>query len=179
MFDLKHTAIDGFWELQPIVRPDHRGRFVKTMHADWFRAHYLKCDFTEQYYSVSKQRVLRGLHFQTPPYQHAKLVCCLVGEILDVALDLRAGSPTFGRHACLELSSTKANSAYLAEGLAHGFYVRSTEAVVHYSLTTVYAQECDKGIHWNSAKIAWPDQAPIVSERDMSLPCLSEFRTPF
>ena len=100
------TKIAGCYELKPRMLADERGAFVKTFNADWFRELGLRADWTEQYYSLSKKRVLRGLHFQVPPHQHAKLVYCTLGEVFDVAVDLRVGSPSFGDYVGVVLSAT-------------------------------------------------------------------------
>lgn len=179
MFEEFETAIPGFYKLQPTVREDHRGRFVKTVHRSSFSAHGLRADFAEQYYSVSIRNVLRGLHFQRPPWDHAKLVYCVSGAVFDVAVDLRAGSPTYGHSASVELTAEGAELAYLVAGLAHGFYTVSETATLVYNVTSEYAPGYDAGIHWASAGISWPAEEPIVSERDSHLPALADFETPF
>jgi len=178
MFEKRETGIPGCFELQPIVRADSRGQFVKTFHNEYFESNDLETDFTEQYYSVSKQGVLRGMHFQSPPHNHSKLVYCTAGTVLDVALDLRVGSPTFGDHISLELSADSGNMLYLPEGLAHGFYAAS-EATMVYNVSTVYAPESDGGVLWSSIGMDWPNQAPDLSERDTTFPTLDEFESPF
>lgn len=171
---LVDTKISGCVEILCHGREDERGSFVKIFHQGWFEQHGLRSDFVEQYYSVSHRGVLRGLHFQKPPAEHAKLISCLEGNVLDAVVDLREDSPTFGQHVLKELSSAACNMLYLAEGLAHGFYVLSETATLVYSVTSVYSPEYDSGIHWKSAGIDWPAENPIVSKRDRSLPRLSE-----
>jgi dTDP-4-dehydrorhamnose 3,5-epimerase len=172
--ELKSTAIEGCFEIMSHIHSDVRGRFVKTFHADWFESHRLRTDFVEHYYSVSRRRVLRGLHFQLPPAQHAKLVYCTDGAVMDAVVDIRPRSATFGKHILRELGAGSANMLYLAEGLAHGFYVLTESATLMYSVTSAYAPECDAGIRWDSVGIEWPDVAPIVSERDQQLPPFGE-----
>jgi dTDP-4-dehydrorhamnose 3,5-epimerase len=179
MFKIRRTEIRGFVELQPIVRTDVRGSFVKTFHDDVFRENDLETDFREQYYSVSTGGVLRGLHFQLPPRDHAKLVFCPVGEIMDVAVDLRADSPTFGRYDVIRVSAEQGNEAYVARGLAHGFYVLSIRAIVVYNVTSTYDPEHDAGVRWDSVGIPWPSPAPTLSDRDKTLPTFAEFDSPF
>ena len=169
----------GCYELTPKIFHDERGRFVKTYQAEVFRQQGWATDWRETYYSVSRQGVLRGLHFQTPPQDHAKLVYCTAGTVLDAVVDLRRGSPTFGGHQLLELSAEKANMLYLPKGMAHGFYVTSATATVHYQVTTVYAPACDAGIRWDSVGIPWPATAPLLSERDRHLPAWRHFDSPF
>ena len=172
--ELKPTAIHGCFEIVPHIHSDARGRFVKTFHAGWFESHGLRTDFVEQYYSVSHRRVLRWLHFQKPPAQHAKLVYCSDGAVLDAVVDVRPASPSFGKHILRELAADSANMLYLPEGTAHGFYVLSETATLMYAVTSAYAPECDGGIRWDSAGIEWPDNDPIVSERDQQLPTFAE-----
>jgi dTDP-4-dehydrorhamnose 3,5-epimerase len=171
--ELNSTAIHGCFEIVSHIRSDTRGRFVKTFHADWFEDHQLRTDFVEQYYSVSRRRVLRGLHFQKPPAHHAKLVYCTDGAVLDAVVDVRPQSATFGKHILLEVSADSANMLYLPEGLAHGFYVLTESATLMYAVTSAYDPELDGGIHWASVGIEWPDTEPIVSDRDQQLPPLT------
>lgn len=179
MFDLQRCDIPGCVELQPSVRSDERGHFVKTYHADFFQEHDLKTNFVEQYYSVSQSNVLRGLHFQTPPHDHDKLVYCTAGEVLDVVVDLRRGSPSYGEYHMIALSALKANQLYIPSGLAHGFYVTTEEATMVYNVTSTYAPENDQGIKWDGAGIVWPTSTPKISERDNSFCGLKEFSSPF
>lgn len=177
--DLKHTTIPGCYELQPMVIEDERGSFVKTFHKGDFAAHGLKTVWAEQYYSVSKQRVLRGLHFQTPPHDHVKIVHCIAGDVFDVVVDLRKGSQTYGQFACINLSAKHGNMIYLDSGLAHGFYTISETATLVYSVTSAYAPEHDAGIRWDSINIPWPDRDPILSARDKAFPGLADYHSPF
>lgn len=179
MFDRVETPIPGCWELRYRLFEDNRGRFVKTFHRDTFAAAGLETSFAEEYHSVSHQGVLRGLHFQTPPMDHVKLVYAIAGMVLDVVLDLRVGSPTYGRHHMLELSATAANALYLPKGVAHGFYVPECEAIVAYKVTSVHSPFHDHGIRWDSAGISWPKGVPVLSERDRGFPDLSDFVSPF
>ena len=179
MFEFLPMPLPGAWEVIPVVRGDERGRFVKTFHFDAFNQRGLATGFREQYYSVSRRGVLRGMHFQTPPHDHAKLVTCLRGRVLDAALDLRRGSPTCGMHHLLELDAKKGNMAYLPPGLAHGFLALSETALVLYNVTSVYAPESDAGLRWDSVGIDWPLAEPVLSPRDKDLPHLDNFQSPF
>ena len=158
---------------------DHRGSLVKAIRRSAFEAHGLRSDFAEVFYTTSEKNVLRGMHFQTPPSDHAKLVYCLAGSILDVALDLRAGSPTFGEHEVYELTSDANNAIYLPSGIAHGFYVEEAPSVVAYHVTTEHDPARDAGVHWDSFGAVWPGEKPIVSARDSGFLTLAEFETPF
>src|SRR5208283_2293985 len=140
------TAIGGCFEIIPRVFADDRGRFVKTFQREVFQAWGLAAEFVEQFYSVSKKGVLRGMHFQLPPHDHVKLVACLAGRVLDAVVDLRRESATYGRHALVELTAEKANMLYVPVGLAHGFYTLSDSALVLYNTTHVYAPGHDTRI---------------------------------
>ena len=177
--NIVETTIPDCFEIQLDVLKDERGTFVKTFHQDVFDKHGLITDFAEEYYSCSKKGVLRGFHFQLPPYEHVKIVYCVSGTIMDAIIDLRKGSPTYRRYAISELSKKQANALYLGKGIAHAFYVMSDSAIVMYKVTTVYAPEHDTGILWNSAGVPWPDDIPILSGRDKSFPLLGQFESPF
>jgi dTDP-4-dehydrorhamnose 3,5-epimerase len=178
-FQRSETKISGCLRINPCVRRDERGAFVKILHPEAYPLPDGNFAPAEEFYSVSKQRVLRGLHFQRPPAEAARLIHCVAGRILDVVVDLRVGSPTFGRHETFELCGDRADMLYVPVGLAHGFYVVSPEAVVLYKSTRVYSPEHDTGIHWASAGISWPDRKPILSDRDRQFMRLSELKSPF
>lgn len=173
------TPIPGCLVLHPPVFTDARGRFSKPYHRQQFAGLSLETDFAEQFYSLSHRGVLRGLHFQLPPHDHAKLVYCVSGSVLDAVVDLRLGSPTFGQHAVIELSAARGNAVYIPAGLAHGFLVVSESAALVYNVTTPHEPEADAGIHWRSAGIPWPEREPLTSDRDARLPALGDFDSPF
>lgn len=176
---LAATPIPGCWEIHYLAHSDPRGDFVKTYRSSTFAEHHLETDFAEVFYTVSADNVLRGMHIQLPPADGSKLVYCVTGAVMDVALDLRRGSPTFGRHAVIELEANKHNAVYLSRGIAHGFYVRKAPALMVYHITAEYAPHLDTGIAWNSFGAPWPNSAPLVSVRDASLPSLRDFNSPF
>ncbi|WP_229506194.1 dTDP-4-dehydrorhamnose 3,5-epimerase [Massilia sp. BJB1822] len=173
------TKLEGCFQIIPNILRDERGHFVKTFHEELFHEHGLETVFREEYYSSSQRGVLRGLHFQTPPQEHTKLVYCVQGTVLDAALDLRAGSPTYGQHLTMELSGENGHMLYLAPGVAHGFYTLSEQALMMYKVSTVYAPAHDSGILWNSAGIAWPSDSPVLSQRDQGFAALADFASPF
>ncbi|MBI5919131.1 MAG: dTDP-4-dehydrorhamnose 3,5-epimerase [Nitrosomonadales bacterium] len=179
MFEIKPCKLAGCLELQPRVFEDARGRFVKVFHEEAFRAQGLETGFVEEYYSSSHRHVVRGLHFQLPPQDHVKLVYCVHGAVMDVVLDLRVGSPTYGEYASFELSADRANSLYIPRGMAHGFCALSDDAIMVYKVSSVYSAEHDAGILWNSLDIPWPTSVPIVSARDQFFPALADFASPF
>lgn len=171
------TAISGCVEIIPDIFTDERGRFIKTFHRDTFESSGLEVDWREEYYSTSIKGVLRGFHFQLPPHDHAKLVYCTAGEVLDVVLDLRKGSPSFGAHAMFQLNETTAHMIYIPKGCAHAFYTLSEQATMMYKVSTVYAPAHDSGLLWNSVGVSWPDDNPIMSDRDKALPAFADFIT--
>ncbi len=173
------TKISGCLEIVPLCYQDERGRFVKTYHEQTFEQYGCCTDWKEEFYSVSRRGVLRGLHFQRPPHQHDKLVYCTMGTVLDAVVDLRKDSPTYGDHIMIELSTEKGNMLYIPRGLAHGFYVTSESATMMYKVSSVHVPDHDSGIRWDSAGIAWPTNAPILSAKDALLPLLADFTPPF
>lgn len=177
--EIVQTHIQGCYEVFPLDLRDHRGRFVKPFHRDDYKAAGLDFELMEEYYSVSKKNVLRGLHFQLPPRATIKLVTCLKGRILDVVVDLRVNSPTYRKHFAVELTEEKGNLLFIPEGLAHGFCTMSNEAIVLYLCSEIYSPEHDTGVRWDSAGIPWPVEQPLVSEKDNGLLKLDEFESPF
>jgi dTDP-4-dehydrorhamnose 3,5-epimerase len=176
---LSKTTIPGCYELEFISREDARGSFVKTFHTTAFRELGLESGFSEGFYSVSHQNVLRGMHFQLPPMDGAKLVYCLQGRILDVALDLRTGSPSYGKFTTFQLSSANPTAAYIPRGVAHGFYSLSEPSVVVYQVSSEYEPNLDTGVRWDSFGFDWPNTNPGVSERDSKLVRFNDFMSPF
>jgi dTDP-4-dehydrorhamnose 3,5-epimerase len=176
---VKGTTIPGCYEIIPQKFIDHRGCFVKTFQQDFFAEHGLETHVAEEYYSLSHQGVLRGLHFQLPPAHHTKLVYCISGEVIDAVVDLRVGSPGYEKHQTFRLDAETANMIYIPPGLAHGFYAVSDIAIVVYKVSTVYAPELDSGILWNSVGIEWPDKRPIISQRDNGFQAFPDFISPF
>lgn len=177
--EARQTQIPGCLEIVPKIFKDERGRFVKTFQQNIFKKHGLEANFVEEYYSVSYKGVLRGLHFQLPPMEHVKIVYCIAGKVLDVVVDLRVGSPTYGGCEIIELSDERANMVYIPKGLAHGFYVLSDNATMMYKVTTTYSPEHDTGILWSSVNIPWPDKRPVVSKRDGAFKAFKDFKSPF
>lgn len=176
---IRPTSIPGCFEIIPNILTDHRGSFVKTFNSDLFIANGLDTHFVEEYYSRSRRRVLRGMHFQSPPMQHTKLVYCIEGSVTDVVIDLRRGSPSYGHCVSFDLNSKSANMVYIPAGLAHGFYVNSEHALMMYKVTSVYSPQNDTGILWNSIGYRWTDSNPIISIRDKSFCHLDEYDSSF
>lgn len=179
MFELLDTPIPGCYEIQPRVFDDIRGRFVKVFHTQAFAELGLETYFAEEYYSHSHMGVVRGMHFQTPPADHVKLVYCVQGDVFDVVLDLRVGSPSYGRTASFRLSADRGNYIYIPRGLAHGFCATSESATLIYKISTVHSPEHDAGVLWNSIDVDWPLDSPVISERDASFKPPNDFMSPF
>jgi dTDP-4-dehydrorhamnose 3,5-epimerase len=176
---IRKTFLPGCLLIRLPAVNDKRGTFVKIFHAEAFKRKKLETYFPEEYYSFSYKRVIRGLHFQVPPYEHTKLVCCINGIIFDAIVDLRKGSPTFNQYMTFILKGDDPNLLFIPPGLAHGFLVQSEYAIMLYKVSSQYSPMHDRGILWNSVRIPWPVTSPIVSERDQSFPELMNFKTPF
>jgi dTDP-4-dehydrorhamnose 3,5-epimerase len=181
MVTVHPTALAGLVCLQPRVFTDHRGEFVKTYHDQTFRELGLPFETREEFFSTSRQHVLRGMHFQIPPADHVKLVYCITGAVLDVVLDLRRQSPTYGQAVAEELSAANRRAFYIPSGFAHGFLALTEGALMVYKTSTVHAPACDRGIRWDSFGFAWPlgGVPPILSQRDQDFPALADFHSPF
>ncbi len=158
---------------------DKRGEFVKTYHQAIFQDNGITTHFAEEFYSVSKKNVLRGMHFQLPPSDHEKLVFCLNGAVLDVFLDLRKDSPAYGQSMGVELSGNNTRTLFLPKGIAHGFLSLEDNSVMVYKTSTVHDPLKDCGIRWDSFGYAWPVEEPIISERDTKHFIFSNFKSPF
>ncbi len=169
----------GCYLIRPKVFQDNRGDFVKIFQSSKFIDLGLDTHFQEEYFTTSAKGVIRGLHFQRPPADHAKLVYCIKGGVFDVFVDLRAGSPTFKDHQIVELNSDNNYILYLPSGIAHGFCSLKNESIMVYKTTTEYAPQCDEGIRWDSCSINWPISSPVISDRDLAFETLKDFRTPF
>lgn len=176
---LEATRIPGCHLLHPHVHRDARGSFVKSVHAPTFEANGLTWAYREIFWSRSHRGVVRGLHLQLPPHDHDKLVFCVHGRVLDVVLDVRRGSPTYGEHVAVELDADAATAIYMPRGTAHGFAALSDDATLAILIDRAYAPTHDTGIRWDSAGVAWPFAAPLVSERDAAMVALSDFDSPF
>jgi dTDP-4-dehydrorhamnose 3,5-epimerase len=176
---VKSTSIPDCYEILPDILKDKRGSFVKTFSTDLPDLELLDINFVEQYYSVSNKGVLRGMHFQIPPKSSAKLICVISGHIIDAVVDLRIGSPSYGKYQMFELKAETGKMLYIPSGLAHGFYVKSQKAIVLYNVTQTYSPDHDYGIHWDSIGIPWPTNNPVVSARDSGFARLSSFTSPF
>ncbi len=168
-FIVKKTPLKDALIIIPKIYKDKRGFFMETYNEAVFRKILgIKAKFIQDNHSKSKYGVLRGLHFQKPPYEQAKLVRCIKGKILDVIVDIRKNSPTYGKYYSVVLSSKNKKMLYIPRGFAHGFLVLSKEAEVIYKVDNKYAPQYESGIIWNDPylNIPWPIREPILSEKD-------------
>jgi dTDP-4-dehydrorhamnose 3,5-epimerase len=169
------TGIEGLVEIIPSVFPDDRGWFFESFKEDVLQKNGIPSHFPQENQSFSKKGVIRGLHFQLAPYAQGKLVTVIKGKVVDVAVDLRKGSPTFGKVYYCTLDSEKHNMLMVPEGFAHGFAALE-ESIFSYKCTNVYHKPSEGGIVWNDPdlNIQWPVTNPIVSGKDQQLPTLKE-----
>ena len=182
------TPIKGALIIEPKVFKDARGYFFESFSQREFDEKVTpilgyKVQFVQDNESMSSYGVMRGLHFQRPPFTQSKLVRCVRGAVLDVAVDIRKGSPTYGQHVAVELSEENKRQFFITKGFAHGFAVLSETAVFQYKCDEFYHPEADGGISIldNSLGIDWriPVEKAILSEKDAKHPLLKDFETPF
>jgi len=169
-------AIPDVVLIEPRIHGDERGYFLEVYKESAYVS--LGVRFVQENQSFSCRGVLRGIHFQRAPKAQGKLVRATSGEILDVAVDLRAGSPTFSQHVAVVLSNENHRLLYIPPGFGHAFYVQSDAATVIYLTTEEYDPALDAGVLWSDPdlRIPWPDQKPVVSKKDAALPSLRELR---
>lgn len=176
--EYKHTDIEGVYIIEPRVFNDARGYFMEAWKRQEFEEHIGKVDFIQDNESKSSRGVLRGLHYQKGEFCQAKLVRVIKGRVLDVAVDIRKSSPTFGQHVMVELSEENKRQFYIPRGFAHGFLVLSDEAIFTYKVDNVYAPQAEAGIRWNDPALAiqWPiDPTEVLtSEKDLRQPLLKD-----
>ena len=173
------TEIAGLWIIEPKVLSDSRGYFMESFKQEVFNQNVGKVDFIQENESGSSRGVLRGLHYQLAPYSQAKLVRVIEGMVLDVAVDLRKGSPTFGKYMAVELSGQNKRQFYIPQGFAHGFHVLSERAVFTYKVDNPYMPSHERSLRFDDPQIGidWQITDPenvILSEKDKSAPLLAE-----
>ena len=177
------TKIKGLVIIEPRVFKDARGYFFESFSQREFEEKVRKINFVQDNESMSSYGVMRGLHFQRPPYTQSKLVRCVKGRVLDVAVDIRKGSPTYGQHVAVELSEDNHRQFFVPRGFAHGFAVLSETAVFQYKCDNFYAPEADGGISIKDETLGidWqiPTENAILSEKDINHLCLKDFDSPF
>ena len=172
------TEIEGVWILEPRVFGDSRGYFMETWQQSDFERHIGTINFIQDNESKSTYGVLRGLHYQQGEYSQAKLVRVIKGRVLDVVVDLRKSSPSFGRHIMVELNEDNKRMLFIPRGFAHGFLVLSDEAIFTYKVDNPYAPQAETGIRWNDPDLAieWPIDPKKVqtSEKDLKQPLFKD-----
>jgi len=174
--NIKYFDIKGLFEIKPSIFKDQRGIFFESFRKDELLKLGIEKSFVQDNQSFSKKNVIRGIHFQMEPYAQGKLVKVAYGKVLDVAIDLRTGSETFGKHVKMVLDSINHNMFYIPEGFGHGF-LAIEDSVLQYKCTQYYNRESEKGIAWNDPdlNIDWGITDPIISEKDRVMPSLQAF----
>lgn len=175
----KESKIAGCFLLKPKIFNDERGTLVKPFHSSDFQDLGLHSGFKEELVVTSKKGVVRGLHFQLPPLSQVKLISCAKGKILDVLLDIRKGSPTYGQWDSFILDNENNYALYVPEGIAQGYAVYEENSIVIYRISKTFSQELDSGIKWDSVGIEWGIENPIVSQKDTNLIPFSRFDSMF
>ncbi|MDB2442524.1 dTDP-4-dehydrorhamnose 3,5-epimerase [Flavobacteriales bacterium] len=177
------TAISGVYIIEPSVFGDNRGYFSESFNLEKFEENIYPIKFVQDNESKSSKGVLRGLHFQKPPFTQAKLVRCIEGRVMDVAVDIRKGSPTYGKHVAIELTGENKKQLFVPRGFAHGFSVLSNTAVFAYKVDNTYAPECDSGIRYDDKdlNIDWglPEEEVQLSVKDKNLRFFKDLDSPF
>lgn len=179
MFHFDPLPLDGAFLITLPCFKDDRGTFNKTYQQHFFKDAGINFDLKESYFSISKKEVIRGMHFQTPPHQHSKIVFCPSGSILDVMVDLRKSSATYGKFYSHVLSDQNNLAYFIPEGFAHGFKALTEGAMTYYLVASEHSKEHDAGIRFDSFGMDWDCAHPIISERDHSFPALQSFVSPF
>ena len=173
------TKIKGTYIIRNQAFLDRRGKFIKIYNEEEFHQLGLNTDFKEIFYTTSKKHTIRGMHFQNPPYDQEKLVYVTKGKILDVILDIRPSSPTFGEFISYELTSDKHEAIYVAKGCAHGYIALEEDSVVAYHVTSLFNKEADDGVRYDSFGMEWDVEHPILSDRDLNLLPFNQYKSLF
>jgi len=175
------TGFTGLYEIEPRVFEDARGYFYESYSKSVFQHHGIVADFVQDNQSLSQKGVVRGLHFQAPPFAQGKLVRVIKGSVLDIALDIRKGSPTFGKHHSVLLSEENKKLFWIPAGFAHGFSTLEDNTVFAYKCTEVYNKPSEGCVLWNDPElgIGWQVSHPIISEKDLQGTRWAAFESPF
>ena len=176
---IEKTPIEGLLILQTNNFQDNRGSFQKLFNYDFSKEYGLATEFKEFYYSLNRKNVVRGMHFQTPPAEHVKMVYVSYGRIMDAVVDLRKDSATYGKVYTVELDAEQGRYLYIPAGLAHGFVSLEDTTIVNYAQTSCYDREHDCGVDSMSVGIDWGVEEPIRSGRDLTFPRFEDFNSPF
>lgn len=179
MFSFRSLPLIGAYQFTMPAFDDDRGVFVKVFQEPLFQKENIQFELKESYFSLSRKKVIRGMHFQLPPFQHRKIVFCPQGAILDVILDLRADSSTYGSYFAAELSENNHLGLFIPEGFAHGFRSLTENAITSYLVSSAYQKDSDTGIRWDSFGMDWQLPDPVISPRDRSFVAFRDFKSPF
>lgn len=179
MIEVNELGLPGTFVIQAHVFRDNRGEFHKTIHRPSFEKFGLQWSFAEQFYTKSGKDVVRGMHYQRPPHDHVKLIYCTEGEAIDVLLDLRTFSPTYGKCVDVTLKGGDGQSIYIPKGVAHGFRSVVDNTTIVYAVTTAHEPSADQGVLWNSIEYDWQIKNPKLSARDQNLPSFGDLSSPF
>ncbi len=179
--DIKSTPIEGLLIIEPQVFTDPRGYFYESYNKEKFVAAGINIEFVQDNQSLSQKGIVRGLHFQAPPFDQGKLVRVIQGAVLDVAVDIRKNSPTYGQNFSIELSAQNRTMFYIPPGFAHGFETLDDNTIFLYKCTDVYNKQSEGGLLWNDAElgIKWQSSDPLISEKDKILPLFKDLVSPF
>jgi dTDP-4-dehydrorhamnose 3,5-epimerase len=179
--EIIQEPMPGLWLLKPRVFADHRGHFYESYRADFFRQAGLNIDFVQDNQSLSNKGIVRGLHYQAPPHAQDKLVRVVSGAVLDVVVDIRKQSPTFGKTFAVELTAENFLMLFIPKGFAHGFATLSDHTIFQYKCSDYYAPSAEGGILWNSSSLGidWGFDNPVLSEKDTGHVDFEFFNSPF
>ncbi len=173
------TSLNNVWLIKPRIFEDDRGHFLESFRKEIFKEQGVEYDFVQDNISTSTKGTVRGLHYQITPHSQAKLVMAIYGEILDVAVDIREDSPTFGNYFSTVLNDTNRHMMLVPSGFAHGFSVLSETATVAYKCDQYYHKDSERGLRWNDPDLGidWKTESPILSEKDQKQPFLNEIQS--
>jgi dTDP-4-dehydrorhamnose 3,5-epimerase len=179
--ELINTGIEGLWVIKPKVFADPRGYFFESYNKELFEKNGLHLDFVQDNQSLSHRGVLRGLHFQNPPFAQGKLVRVITGAVYDVAVDIRKGSPTYGKYFGEKLTADNKLMMYIPEGFAHGFLTLEDNTIFSYKCTNFYNKASEDSIKWNDPDIGieWNIEDPLLSEKDINGKDFKDFKSMF
>lgn len=177
--DINELDISGCYLIKSKQFNDYRGIFLKTFHSDIYSKFGIDFDFAEEFYSISNKNVIRGMHFQTPPADHDKIVYCPAGAVIDVFVDIRKSSKTYGQFRKIELTSENGKILFFPKGIAHGFMSLADNSLMVYKTSTTHSPVNDAGIRWDSFSCDWGIENPILSARDKNFIKFSDFDSPF
>ena len=178
---LKETSIQGLKIIEPRVFEDQRGYFFESYNEKAFKEHGLPTRFVQDNQSLSQKGALRGLHFQAPPFAQGKLVRVITGSVLDIVVDIRKGSPSYGEHFSIVLNDQNKTMFWIPTGFAHGFLTLEDNTIFSYKCSELYSKEHESGIYWNDPELLlpWGQGEKIISEKDNNLGLFATLESPF